>query len=240
VSAGGEVVVSGSGDFQSIGISSAISIIAPRGVHASIQSPITIAPGATDVVLLSGLDLHGAAGSSSSVVSIYNGLVTIDDCLLSHGSPGIGLTAGQLSVKNSLITAVGIGVLAFAGQVTVDNSTIVAGTAGSGGEDLTITNGAQAVITNSVLTGSGLGFALSIYTQGSGTSNAVIDNCVVTNQNTAISAGASSTTVVSNSTFSYNATALIAGTGAQILSRQNNTFFGNGADGSFTGTISPK
>jgi hypothetical protein len=67
-----------------------------------------------------------------------------------------------------------------------------------------------------------------------------VKNSLITDQSTAIDAEASSVTVISNSTFSYNTTALAAATGAQILSGQNNTFFGNGSDGSFTGTINPK
>jgi hypothetical protein len=243
VAAAGQILVSASGDFQPIVVSKAVSITAPPGIHAGIASstanPVSISVAATDNVFISGLDLS-SSGSTWTTVLVSGGWVTIDNCLVRDTLQGIfNLNLGpntRLYIKNTIITTnSGEGVIAQGGQTLIEHSTLQTG-AGSGtpvGLNVT-TASAAVVIRDTVLDGNFLSDGISV----NGT--ITVDHCLITNQGNGILGGLlGSVVTVSNSTFASNSFGVLS-SGGPVLSFGNNTFIGNGKDGSFTGAVSFK
>lgn len=243
--AGGQVIVSGAGDFQPITVTKAVSIIAPPGIHAGIAAPganaVMIGAAATDNVFVSGLELS-SNGSAQAILIASSRLTTIDNCLIKD-TAGVGITSASLGlvyIKNTIITQNG-GIAVLAGtqtQTLIEHSTIqVVGTAGQG---LQAGDNATAVIRDSVVNGNST--AGGIFAGGASV-KVLVDHCLITNTGGAIVGGTdpgdSATITVSNSTLAYN-TVAIEPNFALIVSFGNNAFIGNGTDGTFTGTTTLK
>ncbi|HTO74658.1 MAG TPA: right-handed parallel beta-helix repeat-containing protein [Thermoanaerobaculia bacterium] len=96
---GGEVVVLDSGGYGAVTISQAVSLEAPDGVYAgmtvSTGDGITIATGASDVVVLRGLTLVGGSASGNGITVASGGTVRIEHCTIrGFGDFGIFATEG--------------------------------------------------------------------------------------------------------------------------------------------------
>jgi hypothetical protein len=112
VDAGGEVTAIDSAGFQPVNISKAVTITSPPGVEAGIApSPdgnaITIAAGPTDVVVLRGLTLEGAATGRTGIVFSAGGGLEIVDCMIRNFTQtGIYVGPGsfiQLLISNTRV-----------------------------------------------------------------------------------------------------------------------------------------
>ena len=105
---GGEIIVLDSAAYGPVSITQAVAIIAPAGVYAGISVfsgvGVTIAAGASDVVVLRGLTINGLGGTTGiSVGSV--GAVHIENCEISGMSTnGISTnTTGKLFVKDTVV-----------------------------------------------------------------------------------------------------------------------------------------
>ena len=91
----GEVVALDSSGYGPVTITKAISLIAPKGVHAGISpssgNAITINAGTGDQVVLRNLYLNGGNGANDGVVYTSAGAVVVEDCVIANfaqtGSP---------------------------------------------------------------------------------------------------------------------------------------------------------
>ena len=84
----GEIVAVDSSGYGPVTITKAISLIAPKGVHAGISpssgDAITIAAGTGDKVVLRNLYLNGANGAQNGVVYNSAASVVVEDCVVAN------------------------------------------------------------------------------------------------------------------------------------------------------------
>ena len=103
VAEGGEVTAIDSAGFGPIAISHAVTITSPAGIEAGIVpvaggDAIAINAGATDAVVLRGLTINGASGSSGSSGIVFNagGSLTVSDCVVENFNyTGVGTDTGN-------------------------------------------------------------------------------------------------------------------------------------------------
>jgi hypothetical protein len=238
VDAGGLLIVLDSGNYGAIDITKAVTISAPSGILAYTHFTVNVnAPGAK--VVLKGLTVDGAAGRGIDVTNV--GSLIVENCVVG-GATGDGLVipVGSASIRDSIVrncggTGIAIG---FDARGSVERAQISGNATG-----LSVDQGAQAVIRDSSITAnSGNGI------QGNGFVGVdlTVDSCLVSdNGGSGIWVAAlnqvTSICRVSNTTITHNLFGLTQiFSGAQILSRGNNTLEGNGTDGTFTGSYSSK
>jgi len=112
--AGGEIVVLDSGGYGAATINKSCSIFVPLGIHASVSPAsgdgLIIAAGATDTVLIRGLNMSAKGGVNGiNVTSV--GVLYVDNCQISNFSAdGIRFTAPNalLVVKDTEIRDAGM------------------------------------------------------------------------------------------------------------------------------------
>jgi hypothetical protein len=97
--AGGEVIVLDSAGYGAVTITRSISIIAPPGVYAGISvfsgDGISINAGASDTVVLRGINLNGTSTSNDGIEAIRVGSLYVDRCSISgFQAEGISLLNG--------------------------------------------------------------------------------------------------------------------------------------------------
>jgi hypothetical protein len=251
--AGGEIIVSGSGEFQSFTVNKSISILAAPGVHAGVASStstaIVVSTAATgDYVHLSGLDVT-SNGTGNTGILIITGSTTIDNCTI-HDSTYSGITldprfGGQVNVSNTTITATptGYGVNVFGGMAVIEHCTLLlrplaVSTTGGG----VWVGPGTLVLRDSVLDGwsggSSIGLEVTTLESQPTPTRVVVDHCLFTNWGNLALNSTGGITEVSNSTFAYNAVGVSAG--GTVLSFGNNAFIGNTTDGAFTSTAAFK
>ena len=95
----GEVVAIDSSGYGPVNITKAISLIAPKGVHAGISpssgDAITINAGPTDKVVIKNLYLNGGNGATNGIVANTAGTVEVDDTTAAgFASDGMWLGTG--------------------------------------------------------------------------------------------------------------------------------------------------
>jgi hypothetical protein len=240
--AGGEIVAVDSAGYGPVTITKSISLIGARGIHAGITAPnggnaITVNAGTSDQVVLRNLYLDGAKGASRGIDYTGAGAVVVEDCVIANftefGIARLVTSAGaaQLTVSDSVLrgNAVGlrlqdVGPGSIAAQIDHTRAAL-------GDDGFIIGTDTRATITDSIATRNGVS-GFSVFngrlfmerdtTSGNGTGIFV--------------GGGTARAVVSNSTIVDNTTGLDAMFG-ELLSRGNNTLFGNGTDGIFTGNI---
>lgn len=230
--AGGEIDAQDPGGFGAVTITKSITIDCTDnlgGILITSGSAVTVAVGASDVVLLRNLDINGVnADSTQGILFSSGGTLILEDCRIYGVHNGIHLTApgGKLIVRNSEITcdnnAFSTGVLVeptngiaavSLSNVTIKDTTTAAVTANGGVVDVY-----SALITDN----SGFGIL--------GSSSAVI-NCignVLISNGTAFQANPGSTIRISNNDIYNNTTAFAAG-GGIIATANNNRIKGNGS-----------
>jgi hypothetical protein len=246
---GGSIVAMDSSDYDLAGltISKAVTVEAAPGVRAAVSSlsgsGITVSAGATDTVVLRGLTIQSASGSSTAVMAQTVGALHIEDCVID--TPGIGIqfsAPGKLFMKDTFVrdcvTAVGLGAIALTAPdrifASIDHCRIENSTNG-----LLVSDVVQVSVRNTVISGNGLG--VNALGSSQGFAIVEIDTCLVSNNGTGVAAGFNSTVRIATSTITGNQTGLEAGIStAQLLSRGNNTVEDNVTDGAFTGTYLPK
>jgi hypothetical protein len=250
---GGEVVVLNSAGYGALTISGAVSVIAPKGPYG-VTPGVTVSAGAADIVTLKGLTVVGPdiAGTSNGINFSSGAVLNIESCEVRSFFVGISLASpnSQTFIKDTVAkdSTAGINVFSLTVPISVsmdhitatNNTTGVAVTAGQDG-----TTGAviHAAIRDSTLSGNGTGIGLQTTTGCAGTLD--VERCLIANGGTGlmtfIPSGVVNATAlmsISNCLITQNSMAGydIEGLSA-ILSRDNNTFIGNGTDTGVLGTV---
>lgn len=243
----GEIVAMDSGDYAPVTITQSVTLKAAPGVDATIFSPygdgITITAGASDMVILRGLNLNGLFFSWGSGIRFTSGAVLkIENCNITHfENDGITMQAGgTVYIKDAEVTDVSVGIRLQSPTGLIHASIDGVHLEHGNYAGLFAGENSQATIRNSVLAdNSYYGIIVGDY---GGTTELNVENCVVERSNYGIFAsggggGSSATARVSHSAIVDNSTGL-SSFGAPILSYGNNRLAGNGMDGAFTGLIS--
>jgi hypothetical protein len=246
---GGEIDALDPGGFGALTVTKAITIDGTpvvAGVLVSGTNGITISAGPTDLVILRGLDINGIGGTGlDGVAVIQAGKVTIEDCQIYGFSPRdisvapttnpvqvfVNHTRIKGSVSNGIVINPTPGVTA---EVTLDDVQIVENT----NFGLSVTAGGSVVVRNSIISDNAVGTAFSaIRVDGTaGEATLDLDNTVISGSPEGILSINGGVVRVNNSGIINNGTGLTV-SGGTILSFGNNRFAGNGANGSFTGSI---
>jgi hypothetical protein len=260
--AGGEITCVDSGDFDGVTISESITTncentIASNGTEGSaFYATFSIITGASDTVILKGLDVDGLAdGCNGSALILFHGAgtlhlqnVKVNHLLGSCSGVYFGATgAATLDVSNSDITdngnsstAAGIDIQPSSGvqaKISIENSRINNNNFGIIA-DGTLGGIIKGTITDSVVSGNSQN---GITVSGSGSSAVFqVDRTTVGgNGNHGLAAaGSGSGMLVSNTNVFNNGGGLFTETGGALFSYGNNHVNGNnGADGTFSGTV---
>jgi parallel beta helix pectate lyase-like protein len=219
VDSGGEIIILDSANYNPVTINKPVTIVA-TGVQAEIEvisgDGITVTAGASDVVILRGLTIHGLGGAKGLNFTAGAAL-HVESCVISgFGSTGILATAsGQLFVKDTISRENFFGLNSTAGNLSIDHARLE----GNSSVGLFV-QGGKASIRDSVASGNGNG----IVAQNSGT-QVNVESCLVANNFGGIASTTSATVRVSNSTVTNNNTGLV--NNAFMETRGNNTVRGN-------------
>jgi hypothetical protein len=254
--AGGEINCLDSGGFGSVTITKSLTIICDGvigGVLASGTSGIVVNAQPTDTVFLSGLEIHGGGTGINGIRFVAGGSLHVQNTTIQrfNGTNGTGISfapsgSSQLTVTNTAI--VKNGTAGTGGGVV-----ILPGASGATFNNVRIQNNAQIGIRADSTTGGAVRATLS-RSEISGNENgvsavsppgmplvqmAVIDSLSVYNTGYGIGAnGALAQVRVSDSLIKGNATGLIVGGSANIVSYGDNVLFGNTTtDGTFSATV---
>jgi hypothetical protein len=252
--AGSELIVLDSGDFGDGATVSQSITISAAGVVATIGGRITI-NSADATVVLRGLRVNGAGASGNGIDVIAAAAVHIVDCEVRDFSEhGIAVvTAGaatKLFISGSVSRNNGFEGLVFladaGGLLVVDNSRFESN--GGSGLDIQFSEakitraltagnaqhgifqyGGETNITRTTAAHNGLeGYALF------GVSQMTLEESVARGNLTGLRVEDTSTARISNSVLTNNGTGLLVAAGATILTRRNNTLWGNITDVSGT------
>ncbi|HEY7060856.1 MAG TPA: right-handed parallel beta-helix repeat-containing protein [Chloroflexota bacterium] len=243
---GGEINVIDPGGFGALTITKSITIDghpSEAGVLVAGTNGIVVAAGASDVVVLRGIDFEGLRGSGnanaglSGIRFISGAALFVEDSTINgFNNNGIDFASNQsarLFVNNVTIQNVGgsgISVTTTSGtaQTTIDSSDIEGNNDG-----INASSASRVVIRNSVVAGNtGRGVLGGAST---GTAEVNIEDTVISGQNIGIVAGANSTIRISNTMVTNNNTGLLAASG-NIISYGNNRIHGNGPNDNQNGT----
>jgi hypothetical protein len=261
--AGGEINCLDPGGFGALTITKSISLLCgasgESGVLVSGTNGITVAAGATDVVVLQGLDFEGLAnpiGSGGSAglngINFISGLVLhVDKCVVrgfaQWGINGASSTASsKLDVTNSFIVDngttsgnVGGGIQinpSASMTVSINNTYVANNILGISFNNPTGGATVKGTVKNSSATGNTLA---GIIANGAGNAlNVMIDDSVFSNNGTngVAAAGSPAVIEIGRSTVSGNATGFKPIASGLINTYSNNEVDGNGTNGSISGT----
>lgn len=263
--AGGEIVTLTSGGYGAVTITKAIQITSPTGVYAAITQigagdAITIAAGATDIVVIRGLTLNGLSGANDGIDFDTGAALHVENCVI-NGFTQRGIrfnAAGLLYVKDTIIRNGGdIGVRLETATDTITASFINCRIENNGGDGIVVSVNAQVSIINTISAGNvGNGFFVdntgevtisrsAAANNGNGFNAAAggemsIEYCI-SRGNTANgvrAVGPGTMMRVSNSMSVNNDIGFLQATGATFDSRLNNTVRGNTTNDT-SGTINP-
>ncbi len=241
--AGGEIDALDPGGFGALTITKSITLDGGGGQVASVLTSgtngITVAAGATDVVIIKNLRFQGLLGNGSSPGSAgVNGIsfasgaqLVIDNCdIVGFNTNGLNValsTQSFVAVRNSTFrNNAGAGISASSSSgfavVQVANSSFV-GTSSSGAQtQIGVTSGSGGAISvsNSVFQD------LSIGAQATGSGFLNVDSSFFSSNATGISTAAGTTLNVNNNSFYNNGTAAFSVSGSST-SAGNNKIVGN-------------
>ena len=139
VSPGGQIVLMDTGGYgggMSMTVTSAVQIIAANGVQATLTDNstnyggaalITVAAGATDLVLLRGLQIDGVTKAGTGVLH-QSGRLVIENCLFTQLGIGVSEVNSKMDVINSTFIGNAIAVAA-SGPGTESNGSSTTSTA---------------------------------------------------------------------------------------------------------------
>jgi len=244
--AGGEVVALDSGTYDPFAVNKSVSVTAAPGAHVAISASsgdgIQVGAGASDVVVLRGLDVESQGGGFAGILYSAGGELHVESCVINgFGARGIDSFGPRLSVKDTIIRNSGFGILTSSGPgntVTAEGVRLESNQAG-----LFATNGARLSIRNSVIAGNS---QQGIVASGNGPGSFVevnVETCLIAYNGTdGVDSDANGSAIVriSNSIVTDNGIGLHQAGTALLLSRGNNTVEGNktadtqGTIGSYT------
>jgi hypothetical protein len=263
--AGGEINCIDPGGFGGVTITKAMMIDCSNteaGVLVSGSNGITVSAGASDVVVLRGLDIIGTASvpALNGIRFVSGAALHVEKCtireFLSGGTNRFGIlfqpaATSELYVTESYITnngsgSAGGGIMIRAtgsgsAKVIIKNANVDNNITGITADGGSTTGDTTLTVRDSVSAGASF-TGISVVTPAAGGGQSIIDiyNSSIFHNATGISSfGPKSVVVLSGSHVSGNGTALNAASSGQILTYQNNDLNTNGANGSFTGTLAP-
>jgi hypothetical protein len=245
--AGGEISVLDPGGYGAVTITKSISIVnegSHGGILASFTNGVVVNAGASDVVVLRGLNINGAGTGLNGIRFLAGGSLHVENCTI-QGFTGKGIearptTAGLLLVSDTVIrnnmgpNGGGIAAIPVAPgtlAVTLERVQMVRNRFG-----LRLEDGARATVRDSVASANNTNGYLAVSAGGAVLLN-LEDSIAADNINNGVnSQGAQSVIRLSNVVVTGNGTGLNAGGGA-IVSFGNNRVAGNVLDGTPTLTI---
>jgi Right handed beta helix region len=238
--AGGTIHVLDPGGYGVVTITKSINILSPPGyggVLAAQTNGIVVAAGASDVVRLRGLDIHGA-GTGINGIDFRSGkaLHVEHSAIDGFTNAGIKFVANsQLHVNTSNIRNTKYGIqVGSAGAGGVAKASINRTEVEENQYGIFAQSAAKVTARNCVSAGNGTGF----YAVHAGTTLNV-ESCLAEGNYFGVYAEADGTARVSATTVTDNVFGLYS-SAASILTRGNNTVEDNTVNGSFTGTFAPK
>lgn len=262
--AGGEINCLDPGGFGTVTITKALTIacqFTEGGVLAGGTPAIIVNAGATDTVVLRGLDIYGVSGTTYGVRFIAGGALHIEESQIrrfngSNGQAVLFQPSGDslLYISNTIMTDNGAagsggGVLiqpTGTGSATVSlNGVLIDDNSGAafridtGGN--TTTAGNFVTIENSQLSHSTWGLLVNTPAGAASATVMVNRSAILYNTSRGILAGGATALVrVGDTTITANWAGLESTTGASIRSYGDNRLDGNGSDGAFTAPVLSK
>jgi nitrous oxidase accessory protein NosD len=247
---GGTVVVLYSGEFGPVTITKALTIEAPTGLTAMVQTSgaaITINAASSDVVSLRGLvlALSGPIHAGSGVLVNSAAAVHIERCVISGFGDAVAAFAwpsGKLFVTDTTARNNDQAIRATASPGPLDIS-IEGCVFESNNNGILVQDGTRTAVRGSVASGNIHGI---IGQAGAGIVDLTVADCLVTHNSgygvlSEVDAGGSAVVRVSGSTVTGNQTGLASmGSSAAMLSRGDNTVEGNTANTVGVGSYSGK
>jgi hypothetical protein len=236
VAAGGAVDIVASGTYDTFTVTKANTVAAEPGVLATINVPlsgtgITVNAGASDVVMLRGLTLHGTSGTGVGIAIQKAGLTTVEDCVSKNFDTGLQFTptvASTLSLKGGSYQGSTNGIFLCCASVPGLNASIDSTHVYGGTYTGINTDGQQITITRSSVTGLGSGSTGIGILVAHG--KAVIESSIVSAYAFGIfSAEGDATAYLSSCTVTDNDNGVVIGLG-QLFTRGNNTVISNNTD----------
>jgi hypothetical protein len=164
VDAGGEVIVIDTGSYGGATISKSVKLNVPVGVVAFTASPMTVAAGADDVVVLRGLTIKALTpGTGNGILLTSGAAVHVENCVIDGWANGINVNTNaavdvfvidtivrNASEQGLFVSPAGLG---FTPRVTVDNSRFE-----DSGTGVLVSQG-NVTVMRSVAAGGSFGFA---------------------------------------------------------------------------------
>ena len=245
----GEVIALDSGGYGPVTINKAISITSPAGVYAGITGSVPLVPaviinaGASDLIVLRGLTLNSTGSHDGIDITVAGTVILKNLEITGFPDEGVYLTApADLVVTDTEFRGNGDGLFAKCSTratISIERASFQGNILSS----IDLDNNIDASIRNSVIHGSDHGVLVSPVTAGA-TSQADIENCIITHAFSGIRSGGDAGTAdvrVSNSTITMNIFGLNTNLGSTLTSRSNNTLEANTtSDGTFTGLFTAK
>jgi hypothetical protein len=246
VSPGGIVVALLPGEFGPVTITKALTIEAPSGLTALVQTngtAVTINAGSNDTVTLRGLSLASTSHFAQGVLVNSAGAVHVEKCVISGFGDAIAAfswPAGRLFVTDTTARGNDQGLRATASPGTLD-ITVERGAFESNNNGILVQDGTRTAIRGSVASGNLAGLVAQASVGGS--VELTVADCVVTyNTGSGITSEGDSGSAlvrVSGSTVTGNQRGLVQATfggTSTFLSRGDNTVEGN-LQGDLAGVI---
>jgi hypothetical protein len=246
----GEITALDSGAYGNITITRPVTLQAAPGALAALGSlssttPVVINGGESDVVVLRNLQISraGFANATRGIQLVRVGALHIENCVVTgfsdtgiYAAPqGINsdLKGPRLFVKDTIVRDNGTGIYLSSVFASIDRSRMENNLTG-----VLAQTQARVTLRDCLLAGNQ---DYGLATEGPSTV-AAVENCVVTNNGTGITASGSftlSSVFVSHTMLAGNTTGL-SPNGGTIKSFGNNRLANNNADGAFTSTIEEK
>ncbi len=230
VAPGGQIVVLDTAGYGALNITKSLAVTVPPGVNGFVTIPgdtiaIFVAAAATDVVSLRGLIVENSAASPGASYGVYAssvGTLTLEDCLVRNCGVGLFFLPGN------------------AAQLFVHN-TVVRGCTDGINVQPTGAFAYKALLTGCRVENNATGVAVFSAAAGSSVKMTLADCSVASSSNTNLYAeGGGASLRVDHCRVVGASAGVAAVSGAQLLSRGNNTLEDNNFANTFPGVYSPK
>jgi hypothetical protein len=253
-SAGGEIDVLDSGDFGTVTLNKAITVLAPGvlgGIQTSSGTAITVNAGTNDKIVLRGLTIDGLGTGLDGVSFVAGGALYVENCTVNNfgrygidfapTSGGSKLFVTDVVLRNNGVGTTGLGLHLVATAApgfiaSVDGLRSENNVAGLKAETLGVVT-----VRNSLSANNGYSGYTAVAPVGSGDVRLFIENSVSTHNGTSgVASVGQATVMLSNMVITDNQTGMAIGSGGAILSFGNNKVQGNATDGAPTQTVLQK
>jgi hypothetical protein len=242
---GGEINVLDPGGFGGVTITKSITISSEgfeAGVLVSGTNAIIINAGASDMVVLRGLDIEGLGTGLNGIRFLAGSALHVEKCTINNFTQaGISFApsgASTLLVKQSIIRAKNA-----ATSIGIDVAPTGAGSAVLTLEDVRLERTFNGLVLNSAAEATARNVTSTKNTQvgffARGATELSLDNCESSHNGTGIRTNGTAIVRASN-TLLFNNTLGLDATGGSIRSFGNNRLAGNTTDGAFTPPLLPQ